>query len=84
MIKITAELLPYGRSENKRHLGTLLIANTGTGTKRSGNYRYMLYKAGSTVRRWKEGEISGFPRLRLLVWDLLYRILRDIFGDRNK
>lgn len=84
MIKITAELLPYGSEVGKRHLGTLIIANTGTGTKRQGNYRYMLYKAGSTVRRWKEGEITGFPRLRLLVWDLLYRILQDLFGERNK
>lgn len=84
MIKITAELFPHGSEIGKRHLGTLVIANTGTGTVKVGNYRYVLYKAGSSVRFWKEGEIKGFPRLRLLVWDLLYRILRDLFDDRNK
>jgi len=28
--------------------------------------------------------VAGFPRKRLLAWDLLYRVLSDAVGDRNE
>ena len=81
MIKITIELVPHGIGE-PRHLGILVICNTGEGSKTRGDYNYRISnKAGSS---WRNGSIENFPRKRLLVWDLLYCILRKEFGERNE
>jgi len=57
------------------------IINTGTGSPSRGNYRIVLRDAAG--RRWKKGHIEGFPRKRLLAWDLLYRALEKLVGNRN-
>ena len=57
------------------------IVNTGTGSPTQGNYRIELRDAAG--RRWKKGHVEGFPRKRLLAWDLLYRALDEIVGNRN-
>lgn len=57
------------------------ICNTGTGSHTQGNYRIELRDAAG--RRWRTGHIEGFPRKRLLAWDLLYRALRELIGNRN-
>jgi len=83
MLKITLELLPKGSEANKRHLGTIEIANTG-GTLTRGNYRVRLSKRGKPNQIWKEGEIISFPRKRRGAYDLLYRALAAVVGDRNE
>lgn len=62
-------------------LATGTICNTGTGSHTQGNYRIDLQDAAG--RRWKSGHIEGFPRKRLLAWDLLYRALETLIGNRN-
>jgi hypothetical protein len=62
-------------------IATGTIANTGTGTRTSGDYRIELRDAAG--RKWKSGSIAGFPRKRLLAWDLLYRALEELVGRRN-
>jgi hypothetical protein len=57
------------------------IVNTGTGSSTQGNYRVELRDAAG--RQWKQGHIEGFPRKRLLAWDLLYRALGKLVGNRN-
>ena len=57
------------------------IVNTGTGTPTRGNYRIDLRDAAG--RPWKTGTVEGFPRKRLLAWDLLYRALEKLVGKRN-
>jgi len=57
------------------------ICNTGTGRPTQGDYRIELRDAAG--RRWKKGHIEGFPRKRLLAWDLLYRALEKLVGNRN-
>jgi hypothetical protein len=57
------------------------IINTGTGSPSRGNYRIELRDAAGRV--WKTSRIEGFPRKRLLAWDLLYRALKKLVGDRN-
>lgn len=82
MLKITVELIPFGMEDHPRRqvLCVGKIANIG-GNDVKGDYRVVLYdKAG---KLWKTGEIKGFPRQRLLAWDLLYRALRSIVGERN-
>ena len=63
-------------------IATGKIVNTGTGSPTQGNYRIELRDAAG--RKWKTGHIEGFPRKRLLGWDLLYRALEKLVGNRNR
>ena len=84
MIRITVELISANGAERDRVLGVAEIANEGTGTREVANYRVSLSKwAPKQGETWKRGEVRGFPRLRLGVWDLLYCALREIVGGRN-
>lgn len=65
-----------------RTIATGEIVNTGTGSPTQGNYRIELRDAAG--RRWKKGHVGGFPRKRLLAWDLLYRALEKLVGSRNR
>lgn len=82
MIRITVELLPFGLESNKKILGIMEIWNKVTGTTFSGNYGFRIFRKGSKTV-WKSGDIEGFPRKRLLSWDLLYRCLHSILQERN-
>ena len=62
-------------------IATGTICNTGTGTPTSGDYRIELRDAAG--RKWRSGSVTGFPRKRLLAWDLLYRALEKLVGNRN-
>jgi hypothetical protein len=63
-------------------IATGSIVNTGTGSPTQGNYRIELRDAAG--RKWKSGHIEGFPRKRLLAWDLLCRALEKCVGKRNE
>lgn len=84
MIRVTVELLPGGDAGRARHLGTAYIANDGTGTETTGSYSVMLSRRGMPWSIWKRGRVQGFPRKRLLAWDLLYRALDGTVGHRNR
>lgn len=84
MLRITVELLPYGREDLKECLGIAKIWNDGTGTLYKGNYKSTFSQRGRLNRIWKTCEIKDFPRQRLGIWDLLYRSLEEIVGNRNK
>jgi hypothetical protein len=62
-------------------IATGKIVNTGTGSSTQGNYRIELRDAAGRV--WKRGHIEGFPRKRLLAWDLFYRALEKLVGERR-
>jgi hypothetical protein len=81
VIRIRIDLIPGGVGA-PRHLGTVTIANDCTGSKGSGNYvaKLSTKRAG---RLWRQTRVKGFPRQRLGVYDLLYRVLRDVVGGRN-
>ena len=83
MIKITVEIIPYGIGKPKI-IGVMTISNTGKSliTPSRGDYTYKITKKNNYLMR--SGEVENFPRKKLLVWDLLYRILRKEFGERNK
>ena len=81
MLRITIELVPLGMESRAKVIATGTIANTGTGTPTCGDYRIELRDAAG--RKWICGHIEGFPRTRLLAWDLLYRALRERVGNRN-
>ena len=81
MLRVTIELVPRGIESRAKVIATGTIANTGTGTPTRGDYRIELRDAAG--RKWKSGSIAGFPRKRLLAWDLLYRALEKLVGSRN-
>jgi hypothetical protein len=62
-------------------IATGKIVNTGVGTSTQGHYRVELRDA--LGRLWKAGTVEGFPRKRLLAWDLLTRALYSVLGRRN-
>jgi len=81
MLRVTIELVPFGVEADAKVIATGIIGNDGTGTHTTGNYRILLRDAAG--RKWKSGAIIGFPRTRLLAWDLLYRCLAKLVGKRN-
>lgn len=85
MIKITVELVSAIHPSRNRLLGIAEIANDGTGSMTSGNYRVRLSKAGEKSNEtWRHGSVKGFPRKRMGGWDLLFLALRSCVGDRHK
>jgi len=83
MLVVTVEIWPFGKEENKRHLGTAKIWNMGTGTMTRGDYKATLSKVNRPGCVWRGGQVKDFPRKRLGAWDLLYRVLHNIVGKRN-
>ena len=83
MIRVTIDLLPHGSEERKSHLGTILIANDGTGTMTRGNYRATLSTRGKPKRIWRSVHLTDFPRKALGAYDLLFRVLNATVSKRN-
>ena len=94
MIRVTIELWPFGDKTKARILGVMDVWNNASGDRKSGNYNYCAWKAGTpkdlphnrrtiSSAKWA-GQVTKFPRQKLLVWDLLYRCLKVSFGARNK
>ncbi len=91
MIYVRMELWPGGDRERATCLGEAVISNTGEGTKTSGSYHTYLSRRGGFKKpvtgairfSWREGCIDGFPRKRLLAWDLLFRVLKELVGERS-
>ena len=82
MIVLQMQMWRHGDPNQMTILGEAKIINTGTGTDTDGHYIFKL--AGKNGRPWKKGVVTGFPRKRLLAWDLLYRCLKEVIGDRNQ
>lgn len=82
MIYIRIELWPFGDESKKRLLGEAVIANDATGNASRGNYKAIL--RNSTKRVFRKGTVEDFPRKRLNVYDLLYRVLKNTVGERNE
>ena len=82
MIRVTIELLPAGNESRKRHLGTVDIANDGTGTRGLGNYNVRLSRRGNPDSTWKTERINGFRRLKFGAYELLLLALAATVGQR--
>lgn len=81
MIVVRVELWPLGDESRKTELACAEIYNDASGTNSKGNYVYNLFHKG---RAFRSGKVTGFPRLRLNSWDLLFCALRDAVGHRNE
>jgi hypothetical protein len=82
MIVVTVELRS-ARTGKKTLLGVATITNDGEGTETQGDYVAVFSRRHDPASIWKVGMAHKFPRKRLLMWDLLYRCLREVCGDRN-
>lgn len=86
MVVIRAELWKKGNPEDKVLLGVAYIKNNGFGSEINqniGDYYVEITKKNSETHIFKQGKVLNFPRKKLGVWDLLYRALKEIVGDRN-
>jgi hypothetical protein len=87
MIRVTIELFPLGGELGRRTLGTIDIANDGSGDGLTGNYKAKLMKSEEYAKKpgiWKTAEVEGFPRSRLGPYDLVFRVLENAVGYRNR
>lgn len=84
MLVITVELAPGGDMTSRRHLGTMLIVNDGSGSATTGNYDVTLSKWGRPASIWKRGRVEGFPRQHQGAFDLMLRALESAVGARWK
>jgi hypothetical protein len=83
MIRVTIEILPKGDEARKRHIGTVEIANDGTGNSEVGNYLIRLAKFGGPAQTWLHGKLQGFDRIKRGPYDLLLQCLIATIGSRN-
>lgn len=60
MIRVTIEKLPFGDEAGKETLHTIIIANDGTGTTRTGNYNVRLQ---SKHKEDKTAYVRGHKRI---------------------
>jgi hypothetical protein len=75
---------PLGFERLKYNLGTIDIVNDATSdTYSRGNYTARLARKGSPDSTWKTAAVLNFPRKQRNAYDLLYRVLREVVGERN-
>ncbi|AMP15524.1 hypothetical protein CPter291_3287 [Collimonas pratensis] len=77
-------MIPRGDETKARHMGTVEIANDGTGDQALGNYKVRLSRMDSPTRAWKSGAIRAFNRKTRGPHDLLLLALLSTVGDRNQ
>ena len=73
MIRVTVDLLPFGKEIGRKNLAIFDIANDGTGTAERGNYKFR----SSPKREWKENAVLNYPRNSYSVMKLVYLVLKD-------
>jgi len=81
MIRVTVEIVPFGREDAKRVIGTAEIVNDNSGDREFGNYNSVVNDAfGDPLHNVR---VEKFPRLELDSWDLLYRVLKKAYGGKK-
>jgi len=70
MLEIKIDLVPFGREAGRRTIGTVRIANDGTGDGVMGNYKYTLADEAAEIT----GELKKFKRIK----GNAFHLLRDV------
>ena len=70
MLRIKIELVPYGKEDLTRQIGSVIISNDGTGTHTVGNYKYTLSDETGSIK----GELKEFKRVK----GNAFHLLRDV------
>lgn len=53
MIKVTVEIVPFGKTEFTKELAELQIVNDGSGNQQLGNYKCMLIKSNGELHHFE-------------------------------
>jgi hypothetical protein len=81
MVVVKIEMWPHGDRSKAYPLGTVLIANDGTGSTTTGNYEVTASHSGMFYGKrpepYKTGKVAGFLR-KLSVYRLVSRALAAI------
>lgn len=80
MLRVTVELVPQGREDRKRTLVVGTIANMGK-DPRKGTYKIRLYDV--LDRPYRSAVITGWPRTRRHVWQLVREALDAALRTRR-
>lgn len=75
MIRVTVQLIPKGDETRARTLGTMEIANDGTGDIETGHYKGTLH-AEYTGATGRTGQVVDFHRQLQSVWSLIGAFLK--------
>lgn len=81
MLRVTIELVPYGNEDEASKIATMLIANDGTGTYKTGNYAYA-YEYSDRPDDPEIGLINRFPRNEG-AWALVKKILNNKYHSNG-
>lgn len=78
MLRITIELVPFGREAYKRTIAGLNIINDGTGNNDTGNYKYELFDdQGDSIK----GKLIGHNRMQS-VFKILQAVLNKALPEK--
>lgn len=86
MLRILIQMVPQGMEGDAYELGRAEIWNDCKGSATKGDYGARLrggYVGWGGKGIWKRGQVMAFPRKARGAWDLLYRALGVMIGDRN-
>lgn len=86
VLRITISMVPQGMEGDAYELGRAEIWNDCKGSATKGDYGARLrggYVGWGGKGVWKRGQVVAFPRKARGAWDLLYRALGTMIGDRN-
>jgi hypothetical protein len=81
LVVVKIELWPGGNPTNPKPLGTIYIANDGTGTSTDGNYDVRLSHSGRYIQKpgvWKRGKVTGYKRAKDSVYHLVKMALEAV------
>jgi hypothetical protein len=82
MVVVTVELWKGGDPARVVELGSATISNvSGAAKPTRGDYIAHFY--GKRKKHLGSASVTGFPRKRLLGWDLVFRAARACFESRN-
>lgn len=79
MLRITVELVPYGREEHAQVIARGTIINDGTGSNKSGNYDCSFAgKEPFTEKQFQlKSKVKNFSRVRN-VWSLICEAISNV------
>lgn len=77
---------PAAARVRRTDIARAVIRNDHSGTPGLGNYEASLYDPPAYnpwAGRILTTRVQGFPRRELGAWDLVFRVLRDLVGERD-
>lgn len=77
MLRVTTEIVPYGKEEWKEEIFTVEIINDATGDRNTGNYDIRYYKQGE---EYGKARIESYPR-ELGAGKLVYEALKVLLEE---